>query len=148
MAESVELKACPLCGGTDIYVAPDETGSGGQWVPPVHVGCRACCLDLVDLVTDTREGAIAAWNRRVSPAPSEGGERGKGSSRERDEDLCADRGPTPGLTADSVSPEDERAWCETCGGTGKIIEAARHTGANVHSACQMDCEDCAGEGRR
>lgn len=67
------LKPCPLCGNADIYVAPDEHGSGGQWVPPVHVGCKPCGLDLVDLVTDTREGAIAAWNRRTAPVPA--GER-------------------------------------------------------------------------
>ena len=56
--------------------------------------------------------------------------------------------PVECATVGAVSQEDDRAWCETCDGTGKIVEAARYTGANTHSACQMDCEDCDGEGRR
>jgi len=36
--------------------------------------------------------------------------------------------------------------CETCDGSGKIVEAATTTGANQHSACQHDCEDCDGSG--
>ena len=36
--------------------------------------------------------------------------------------------------------------CETCYGSGKIFEAATTTGANQHSACQYDCEDCNGTG--
>lgn len=36
--------------------------------------------------------------------------------------------------------------CETCWGSGKIVEDARTHGWNQHSACQMDCEDCDGTG--
>lgn len=57
----VKLAACPFCGGTDIFIEPDERGSGGQWVGPIHVGCNACkCEQYADEDSD----AISAWNRR------------------------------------------------------------------------------------
>lgn len=37
--------------------------------------------------------------------------------------------------------------CQSCGGTGTIVEEARTHGANQHSACQQPCEDCNGTGR-
>lgn len=37
--------------------------------------------------------------------------------------------------------------CETCAGSGKIVEEARTTGANQHSSCQSDCDECDGTGR-
>lgn len=43
-------------------------------------------------------------------------------------------------------PEIELPECQTCGGTGKIEEAARTTGANQHSACVRTCDDCDGCG--
>ena len=52
-------------------------------------------------------------------------------------DLC-----DPALVVLRAAPE-----CKTCGGTGKIVEEAVTAGANQHSACQMDCEDCDGAGR-
>ena len=63
--DQTDLLPCPFCGGADVYLAPDETGSGGQWVPPIHVGCKACQLDLV--AGDDRTEAVAAWNRRAPP---------------------------------------------------------------------------------
>jgi hypothetical protein len=46
-----------------------------------------------------------------------------------------------------LKSEAETVECECCAGTGKIVEEARTTGHNQHSACQMDCEDCDGSGR-
>lgn len=43
-------------------------------------------------------------------------------------------------------PEIELPECQTCGGTGKIEEAARMEGANKHSACIRTCDDCDGCG--
>ena len=34
------MRECPFCQSTDIYIEPDEVGSGGQWVSPVYVGCN------------------------------------------------------------------------------------------------------------
>lgn len=43
-------------------------------------------------------------------------------------------------------PDIELPECQTCGGTGKIEEAARTDGANQHSACIRTCDDCDGCG--
>lgn len=43
-------------------------------------------------------------------------------------------------------PEIELPECQTCGGTGKIEEAAKMEGANQHSACVRTCDDCDGCG--
>lgn len=59
-----ELKPCPFCGGTEIFIKPDEVGSGGQWVAPIYVGCDACKCDQV---ADDQDEAVAAWNRRAAP---------------------------------------------------------------------------------
>ncbi|WGM31456.1 Lar family restriction alleviation protein [Brevundimonas sp. NIBR11] len=72
------LEPCPFCGSKDIYVQPDERGSGGQWVYPVHVGCNARTgCGSGHAIGDDIETAVAAWNRRaaLSPAP-EAGEEG------------------------------------------------------------------------
>lgn len=61
-AEREELLACPFCGCTDIFIEPDERGSGGQWVGPIHVGCTACKCEQCE---DEEIDAIAAWNRRA-----------------------------------------------------------------------------------
>ena len=45
-----------------------------------------------------------------------------------------------------MTPENT-VECEACQGSGKIVEEARTIGANQHSACQMDCDDCDGSGR-
>lgn len=61
------LLPCPFCAASDIFVEPDEVGSGGQWVAPVHVGCAGCKAEQTG--EDANE-AIYAWNRRAShPAP-------------------------------------------------------------------------------
>lgn len=44
--------------------------------------------------------------------------------------------------------EDSTSECATCDGSGKIVEAARTSGANQHSACQRDCDECDGTGRQ
>lgn len=56
------LEPCPFCGGTDIFIEPDERGSGGQWVGPVHAGCKACGCQLC---ADDESKAVAWWNRRA-----------------------------------------------------------------------------------
>lgn len=58
-------KCCPFCGGTDIFIEPDERGSGGQWVSPIHIGCADCKCEQC---ADDEEDAIAIWNRRA-PQP-------------------------------------------------------------------------------
>lgn len=63
-----ELRPCPFCGGTDIFVEPDERGSGGQHVAPYHVGCIRCKCEQC---ADEEAEAIAAWNRRVSPGAAQ-----------------------------------------------------------------------------
>ncbi len=68
--EAVELLPCPFCGGSNLYTSPDEWGSGGQWVPPIHTGCKDCAFDLLG---DDEDDAIANWNRR-SRRVGEGGE--------------------------------------------------------------------------
>lgn len=59
------LKPCPFCAGAEIFIEPDERGSGGQWVGPVHVGCKACGCQLC---ADDESKAVAWWNRRA-PQP-------------------------------------------------------------------------------
>ncbi|WP_423459930.1 Lar family restriction alleviation protein [Ottowia sp. VDI28] len=56
------LKPCPFCAGAEIFIEPDERGSGGQWVGPVHVGCKACGCQLC---ADDESKAVALWNRRA-----------------------------------------------------------------------------------
>jgi Restriction alleviation protein Lar len=58
-----ELKPCAFCGGTDIFIEPDELGSGGQWVSPIHVGCTEC---KAEQYADTEDEAVAKWNRRAA----------------------------------------------------------------------------------
>lgn len=58
-----ELLPCPFCAGADIFIEPDERGSGGQWVSPIHVGCAAC---KAEQIADDKEAAIDAWNRRAA----------------------------------------------------------------------------------
>lgn len=57
--------SCPFCGSTCLFTVPDEHGSGGQWVPPIHVGCNDC---QAEQVADTEDEAVERWNRRSSPA--------------------------------------------------------------------------------
>ncbi|MDQ1758978.1 Lar family restriction alleviation protein [Achromobacter aegrifaciens] len=58
-----DLKPCPFCGGTRIFVEPDEYGSGGQWVSPIHVGCSGCKAEQMG---DTKAEAFERWNRRAT----------------------------------------------------------------------------------
>lgn len=64
--ELVVLKPCPFCGSSEhLFIEPDETGSGGQWVGPIHAGCcqhKGCG---VSVVREEQDEAIAAWNTRA-----------------------------------------------------------------------------------
>lgn len=56
-----ELKLCPFCGGR-ADCRPDEVGSGGQHVPPYHVGCFDCKMLFTE---EEAEWAITEWNTRA-----------------------------------------------------------------------------------
>lgn len=58
-----ELKPCPFCGHRTIFVAPDEIGSGGQWVNPIHIGCNKCKAEQTG---DSEDSARANWNTRAA----------------------------------------------------------------------------------
>ena len=68
LVENENPQPCPFCGGDDIYVEPDERGSGGQHVLPYHIGCPRCALDMTALSADTEAEAVALWNRRAAAA--------------------------------------------------------------------------------
>lgn len=59
--------ACPFCGSNCLFTEPDEYGSGGQWVSPIHVGCNDCKAEQVG---DTEEEAVSRWNARATPPAS------------------------------------------------------------------------------
>ncbi|CUJ01617.1 Lar family restriction alleviation protein [Achromobacter aegrifaciens] len=53
--------SCPFCGSNFLFTEPDEVGSGGQWVSPIHVGCNDCKAEQVG---DTEDEAVSRWNAR------------------------------------------------------------------------------------
>lgn len=55
-----ELEPCPLCGGSNIFVVPDEIGSGGRWIEPIHVGCDMHTGCGAKIVCETEEEAGSA----------------------------------------------------------------------------------------
>jgi len=58
MSEELNLLPCPFCGGTDIEPVNDP-----------HQRPFCVCLDCyAQTIEDTKEEAIAAWNRRPAPA--------------------------------------------------------------------------------
>jgi hypothetical protein len=60
------LQPCPLCGSREhLFVEPDERGSGGQWVSPIHVGCCQWKGCGVAVTGDDTEEATAKWNTRA-----------------------------------------------------------------------------------
>lgn len=59
--------ACTFCGSNFLFTEPDEYGSGGQWVSPIHVGCNDCKAEQVG---DTEEEAVSRWNARATPPAS------------------------------------------------------------------------------
>ncbi len=68
MTANNDLLPCPFCGHKVIFVSPDETGSGGQWVAPIHVGCNKCKAEQIG--NDEAE-AKSNWNRRQSAMPTD-----------------------------------------------------------------------------
>lgn len=59
--------SCPFCGSNFLFTEPDEYGSGGQWVSPIHVGCNDCKAEQVG---DTEDEAVSRWNARSTPSAS------------------------------------------------------------------------------
>ena len=59
-----ELKPCPFCGGTNLYVDGYDHTAGKRW--------RVVCLDCMATVdlgwVQQKYRAIEAWNRRAEPA--------------------------------------------------------------------------------
>ena len=61
------LKPCAHCGETGIDIREDTDCEHCTYVPGKHfkVTCSWCYLSII---RDTKEEAIAAWNRRASPS--------------------------------------------------------------------------------
>ncbi|MBC9904800.1 Lar family restriction alleviation protein [Achromobacter xylosoxidans] len=104
--------SCPFCGSTCLFTVPDEHGSGGQWVPPIHVGCNDC---QAEQVADTEDEAVERWNRRSSPASVAPG----------DAQAVAWMDPE---TLDVISAERKASWLSNYG-IGGANKAARYTRA-------------------
>ena len=104
--------SCPFCGSTCLFTVPDEHGSGGQWVPPIHVGCNDC---QAEQVADTEDEAVERWNRRSSPASVAPG----------DAQAVAWMDPE---TRDVISAERKASWLSNYG-IGGANKAARYTRA-------------------
>ncbi len=99
-----DLKPCPFCGGARIFVEPDEYGSGGQWVTPIHVGCSVCKAEQTG---ETKAEAFERWNHRA-PDP-----RLAAQLRE-----CADT-----LGADQI---DEQRAMRAYADSVKLLEEMQH----------------------
>jgi Lar family restriction alleviation protein len=69
MTNNAELLPCPFCGSTDILVVPDDIGSGGQWVSPIHVVCDNCKVEQQD---ECKNIAIRNWNTRAQTSVPDG----------------------------------------------------------------------------
>ncbi|CAG9205411.1 hypothetical protein BGLA2_1720044 [Burkholderia gladioli] len=74
---SDKLSDCPFCGGTPSLDVRDVEPQGDPWYGEneqmfVLCGCGACLFDgaFHEGFGNNRESAIAAWNRRASPAPA------------------------------------------------------------------------------
>lgn len=73
-----ELLPCPFCGSAEhLFVEPEETGSGGQWVSPIHAGCSARTGCGVSRIGDDEAEAITAWNSRAALERPHSKEQGK-----------------------------------------------------------------------
>lgn len=53
-----QIKPCPFCGGTDLYI------DGGAFLQDFEVRCMKCGGRVCYF--NTRVDALAAWNRRVT----------------------------------------------------------------------------------
>jgi len=65
--EAVQAAPCPRCASANVYIEPDERGSGSQWVFPVHIGCNDCGINLTCNEAETVEDAVSHWNERALP---------------------------------------------------------------------------------
>lgn len=65
--EAVQAMPCPRCASENVYIEPDERGSGSQWVFPVHIGCNDCGINLTCNEAETVEDAVSHWNERALP---------------------------------------------------------------------------------
>ena len=61
----IELKPCPFCGGNDIQI--DEMES--FWDKNETIWRVLCINCIAETAGDTKEQAIAAWNRRSDAVP-------------------------------------------------------------------------------
>ena len=66
----IELKPCPFCGGNDIQI--DEMES--FWDKNETIWRVLCINCIAETAGDTKEQAIAAWNRRSDAVPVVRGE--------------------------------------------------------------------------
>lgn len=161
LATREEAPACKKCGGKGYTEHEDGEGEGYPSRPEIEAcSCRKEApaeagddelierglrmIRAYDAVRDLRD-ALSATTARLSGydwnADPEGLTKRQGHALAAADKVFSD------LDAAVAShPEIELPECQTCGGTGKIEEAARTEGANQHSACVRTCDDCDGCG--
>ena len=59
-----ELKPCPFCGSTNLYIDGYEHAAGKRW----RVVCLDCMATVDPGTIQQKYRAIEAWNRRAQPA--------------------------------------------------------------------------------
>lgn len=132
---------CPFCGCQNIFVEPDERGSGGQWVAPIHVGCTSCKAEQMD---DDVDGAVGRWNQRARvmvPQAAKGTPMSKPNlpplpdlpEKEITDVICNDDGDEWPLR--EWLEEDLRAWA-----TAYAEEAVRQALAEVAKAISTQAD--------
>ena len=97
--------------------------------------------DAVRLLRDTLSATTARLTGYDWNADPEGLTKQQGDAFAIADQVFADLN-----AAVDAHPDIELPECQSCGGTGKIEEAARMEGANQHSACVRTCDDCDGCG--
>ena len=104
-AVPIELLPCPFCGGA-AKLKPDEVGSGGQHVPPYHVGCFVCGVVFSD---DDFINPQSTWNTRCKRSDHLLMEEAANTILNRtsfDEDSDAERNDTKRLIVDAILEYD------------------------------------------